>query len=91
MSDDGLIYMESADQDQMIMEALRIENLKQNHSTCEICFEEYFGSEIIIFSQCAHIFCKNCFKLYVEENKQTASLEQLKCPQYQCKTNVKEI
>lgn len=63
---------------------------------CDVCFEEYKGSQCMQFLPCDHVFCKICMKGYFEVLINSGDVNQLLCPKDKCEsialpTQVKEL
>ncbi|KAL3932485.1 MAG: hypothetical protein SGBAC_010831, partial [Bacillariaceae sp.] len=58
-------------------------------SICRICYDEVPSDECYSL-QCCHAFCKNCWRLFVDEagDQNPFGLLQLTCPQHQCNARV---
>jgi len=51
---------------------------------CNVCYLEKFGSLCIQFSQCKHVYCKECMKDYFTIQISEGSVKALTCPEDKC-------
>ena len=63
-------------------EAERNELINSSH-TCNICYEEYPGTQFIFLISCKHYFCKSCITEYCENLIVEANIGGINCPECQ--------
>ncbi|XP_071087983.1 E3 ubiquitin-protein ligase RNF14-like [Haliotis cracherodii] len=54
--------------------------------SCKVCFMEKLGSLCIQFSQCDHVYCKDCMKDYFVIQIGEGNVAALTCPEDQCQS-----
>ncbi|OMJ68804.1 hypothetical protein SteCoe_33645 [Stentor coeruleus] len=74
-----------SEQDEHLSFIYEIEPAQALH--CEICFESFEGSDLLIFS-CGHKYCHKCLLEYLAWAKASMKLFPLKCPDSHCTEDI---
>lgn len=53
---------------------------------CQVCFAEKLGKQCMKFSNCDHVFCKDCMKSYFSVLIDEGDVRGLKCPESKCES-----
>jgi E3 ubiquitin-protein ligase RNF14 len=56
------------------------------YHTCNVCFEEKSGFEMLEFIGCNHAYCNRCMKDYFEIQIKDGNVNSLTCPFNNCET-----
>ncbi|XP_006877506.1 PREDICTED: E3 ubiquitin-protein ligase RNF14-like [Chrysochloris asiatica] len=74
----------------LLQEVLDFDQTQQEKSfnkaayTCNICFSIKLGSQCMCFSNCKHVYCKECMKSYFEIQIKDGRVNSLNCPEPKC-------
>nr|XP_054755134.1 E3 ubiquitin-protein ligase RNF14-like [Lytechinus pictus]XP_054755135.1 E3 ubiquitin-protein ligase RNF14-like [Lytechinus pictus] len=55
-------------------------------NSCEVCYEEKFGTDCVKFSPCGHVYCKGCMKEHFRTKIKDGDVKGLACPETNCET-----
>ncbi|VDP04668.1 unnamed protein product [Soboliphyme baturini] len=64
----------------------RKEVFQKSLVTCQVCFDDYFGSECVQFTPCDHVFCRDCCKLHFMSQIKNGNVAGVSCLSSDCAT-----
>mgnify|MGYP001025091872 CR=1 FL=1 len=63
---------------------LFVPSFEESIHTCEICMDEYLGTDMTILDPCEHFYCTSCLTDFITINIQEGAVNAIKCPHSGC-------
>ncbi|GFR90978.1 E3 ubiquitin-protein ligase RNF14 [Elysia marginata] len=60
------------------------EEFCQTIHLCEVCYDEYPGTQFFRILECSHAFCHTCMQAFCEMHTIAGTVEELRCPTPKC-------
>ncbi|KAK3767142.1 hypothetical protein RRG08_018013 [Elysia crispata] len=60
------------------------EEFCQTIHLCEICYDEFPGTQFFRIHECSHAFCHMCMQAFCEMHTRAGTVEELRCPTQKC-------
>ncbi|RUS84515.1 hypothetical protein EGW08_007754 [Elysia chlorotica] len=60
------------------------EEFCQTIHLCEICYDEFPGTQFFRIHECLHAFCHMCMQAFCEMHTKAGTVEELRCPTQKC-------